>query len=294
MVVMRGRLHAALVMALLSSVPVLNMLGGAALALVTLRKGPGEGMGILLLAAGITGIAFWLLIDSAFPLLALAVMVWLPLWLLATVLRYSVSWARTLQLGAVLTMLGMLAYAAYLGDPTAWGRTVLGDLIGPFLRETGMVNDGEVIEQALDYLAPYTLGLLFGNNLVSLLASLLLGRWWQATLYNPGGFREEFHQLRLGPRASFAATVIFGAALLSGLPVLINMALPVLVVYVLQGISVVHGVVGKAGIAWGWLSIMYGLLLLALPQMLLLLCLVGVSDPWLDSRARIKPRPGQR
>jgi hypothetical protein len=288
-IIMRGRLQAALVIALLSPLPLLNILSGAAVSLVTLRQGSQEGMLVILLAAGIGGSLFLLLSGSVIPVIGLLVLIWLPLWMLATLLRYTVSLAKTLELGLLLFMLVMLGYAVYLGDFIAWGRSLLERWLKPFLEQTGIVSDNAVVEQALAYLAPFTLGLIFANGLLSLLCSLLLGRWWQALLFNPGGFRREFHELRLGRQTALVALVVVGLAFFSGMPLFIDVALLIIVVFALQGIAVVHGAIARARLTWGWLVVLYALLVLALPQLLVLLCLLGISDAWLDFRARIKP-----
>ncbi|MEZ5581549.1 MAG: hypothetical protein R3F37_01040 [Candidatus Competibacteraceae bacterium] len=66
------------------------------------------------------------------------------------------------------------------------------------LTQMGLLErDPQTLQQLLDYLAPMVVGLIFANGLASLLCGLLLGRWWQALLFNPGGFSREFHELRL-------------------------------------------------------------------------------------------------
>ncbi len=61
------------------------------------------------------------------------------------------------------------------------------------------------------------------------LFSLLLARWWQALLYKPGGFKEEFHNLRIEPRlvaASAGITFVFMLMPNGGVGILI-MVLPI-------------------------------------------------------------------
>jgi len=41
---------------------------------------------------------------------------------------------------------------------------------------------------------------------------LMLARWWQAVLYNPGGFQQEFHQFKLQPAIAMMLMVLFLAA----------------------------------------------------------------------------------
>ena len=48
---------------------------------------------------------------------------------------------------------------------------------------------------------------------VSTILCLFVSRWWQAMLYNPGGFGEEFRQLRLDVRAAGLSIIAFIVAL---------------------------------------------------------------------------------
>jgi hypothetical protein len=275
--------------------PLLNLFSGAALALVTLRKGAWEGLITLLLSAAIAGVLLGVLAGSVLPAVGLLGLFWLPLWGLAATLRYTVSLAQTLLLGALMAALAMLIFAVNVGDTTEWGRMLLERLFKPMLMQMGLAEqEPQILEQLLDYLAPLVLGLLFANGLASLLCSLLLGRWWQAVLFNPGGFGREFHELRLGRQTTWVTVALFVLAAIVKAPWLNNVILLLVVLYTVQGLAVSHGVVAKAGLARIWLIGLYVLMFLALPQMLMLLCLLGVIDAWGDVRARFAPpRPGK-
>lgn len=292
--VMRGRWQAALVIAGMALLPVLNLFSGAALVLVTLRQGLREGLLTGLLGVAASAILLLLLTGSVIPAAGLAGTFWLPLWLLAVILRYTVALDKTLPAALLGVTVAMLAYAAYLGDPTAWGAALLEQVLEPVLAPLGVAGDAAALAQVRELLAPLILGLIFANILFTILISLLLGRWWQALLYYPGGFRREFHELRLGRPMALMALGVFSLAVLLNQPLLVNLAMLWLVVYALQGVALVHGLVARAGLALGWLIGFYVLLALALPQLAVILCLLSVLDPWADFRARVKPRAGGR
>jgi hypothetical protein len=119
---------------------------------------------------------------------------------------------------------------------------------------------------------------------------LLLGRWWQALLFNPGGFRPEFHQLRLGRPLALLALALFGAAVLSGWPVLSNLVLVLGTLYSVQGIAVAHALVFKLRLSPAWLLLLYLFLVPLLSQLVMAL---GIADAWADFRTRARPRPGK-
>ncbi len=285
--ILRGRWQAVMLLALTALLPVLNLGGAAALALVTLRKGPREGLLTLLISTCLLLILAMGLFDSTLPVLGLMATFWLPLWVLAGVLRYTISLTVTLQSALALALLVVLGGAIALGDVTGWGRELLDRLVDPLLQQMQLTGRQRSDIEAT--LATLLLGLCVGNALLSTLLSLLLGRWWQSLLFHPGGFGAEFCALRLGQLPAWLALLLFAGALLWQWPLLANLMPPLLVLYVLQGIAVAHGVVNRARLAQGWLVGLYVMLLL-LPQTLLLLCLLGVVDAWVDVRARI-PAP---
>ena len=273
--------------------PLLNLFSGAALALVTLRQGAREGLITLLLSTAIAGILLGLMAGSVMPAVVLLGLFWLPLWGLAVTLRYTVSLAQALRLSVLLAALAMLIFAFTLSDATQWGRTLLEQALKPMLIQLGLAErEPQILDQLLDYLSPLVLGLIVANGLASLLCGLLLGRWWQALLYNPGGFGREFHELRLGRQTAGVTLALCTLAVIINAPWLNNLLLLLVVLYTVQGLAVSHGVVAKAGMARLWLIGLYVLLFLALPQMLMILCLLGVIDAWGDIRARFNsPKP---
>lgn len=292
--VMRGRSQAALVAAVAAVLslllPPILIIGGAAVALVTLRRGGGEGLLAIVLAGLGTAVLAYPVFATLTPAVGILLLFWLPLWLLAVILRGTVSLARTLQLSAVLGGLIVMGFYVVLDDPGGWWLGVLNEVFRPVLEEANLAIDETALNELMTTVAPLMPGLMAANLLISMLFGLLLGRWWQALLYNPGGFRDEFHQLRLGRQTAAIALGITGLALITAIPLFANLALVLGVIYALQGVSLVHGVIGKAGLAWGWLAGFYVLLIIALPQMIALLCLMGIADAWVDFRARIKPK----
>lgn len=289
--IMRGSVQAACAIVVGAMLPLLSVVSGAPLALVTLRQGAKAGFVVAVMATVLAGLLFWLLFGALSPLLGLLGLL-LPLWLLALVLRHTLSLATTLKVSLLMATLLLLGCAIYIGDLAVWGRALLEEAINPFFEQTQGGSEQAEMAQVLDYLdslAPITLGLLVASSLLTVLLSLLVGRWWQALLFNPGGFRKEFHELRLGQSMALMASLVLAAVWLLKLPVLTNLVLLVILIYALQGIALLHGVVSKARLNRFWLVGFYALMLVMPLYVLLLLCLLGFIDAWLDFRARLKP-----
>ncbi len=292
--VMRGPLLAALVAAVSAVlsllVPPVAMFGGAAVALYTLREGPRQGLLVVVIATVGGSLLALLAIGVPSLAVALALLLWLPLLILASVLRATISLAITLQLAALLGGIAVLGFYLILGDPAAWWREVTGEMLSQ-LASAGVFSSPDMQAQfaaVFDAWAPLAPGQLVMTMLVSLLIALLLGRWWQALLYNPGGFAEEFQSLRLGrPLAAFTAALI-GLSLVLSLPLLVNLCLALIAVYLFQGLAVVHGLATKVGLRTAWLVVFY-LALLLLPALWQFLLILAIADAWIDFRARVKP-----
>ncbi|MCB1825256.1 MAG: DUF2232 domain-containing protein [Candidatus Competibacteraceae bacterium] len=293
--VMRGRSAAVLIAAptavLFWVFPPILIVSGAVVALVTLRRGAAEGALLAALAGlGAGGLA-GLVLGAVGPMLSVLLACWTPLWMLAWLLRATVSLSVTLRAAALLGLLGVGGFYLMLGDPAVWWSQALDGL----RQGLPALPSGEraTLEQLLDLLrswAPLLPGQVVSAALLFVLAGLLLGRWWQALLYNPGGFRPEFHQLGLGRPLALLALALFGAAVLSGWPVLSNLVLVLGTLYSVQGIAVVHALVFKLRLSPAWLLLLYLLLVPLLSQLVMAL---GIADAWVDFRTRVRPRPGK-
>ena len=294
---MRGRSAAVLIAAstavLFWLFPPLLIVSGAVVALVTLRRGAAEGALLAVLAGSSAGALAGLLLGlgAMWPMVSVLLACWTPLWILAWLLRATVSLSVTLRAVALLGLLGVGGFYLVLGDPAVWWSQTLDGL----RQGLTMLPSGEraTLEQLLDLLrswAPLLPGQVVSAALLFVLAGLLLGRWWQALLFNPGGFRPEFHQLRLGRPLALLALALFGAAVLSGWPALSNLVLVLGTLYSVQGIAVAHALVFKLRLSPAWLLLLYLFLVPLLSQLVMAL---GIADAWADFRTRVRPRPSK-
>jgi hypothetical protein len=296
---MRGRSAAALVAAtgavLFWLFPPFLIASGAAVALVALRRGAVESAWVMALAGLGAVVLTGLVLGTPWPTLEVLPAYWLPLWLLALVLRATVSLSQTFRAAALLALLGVAGFYLALGDPAIWWGGVLRQWEQELakLAPPGQSVDSTTLARVLGLLqewAPYLPGQAVGAALLFVLAGLLLGRWQQALLFNPGGFRPEFHQLQLGRPLATLTLVLFGAALLSGWPPLTNALLVLGLLYTVQGIALVHAVAFKLRLSPAWLLLFY--LLLLVPLLSQLVIALGVVDAWTDFRSRVRSQPG--
>ena len=134
---------------------------------------------------------------------------------------------------------------------------------------------------------PLMVGALAAVQTMVMVLCLLLARWWQAAFYNPGGYSEEFHSLRLpvGYAVSVVLLLVFG----SNLPPLISGILPILIIpLVVAGASFVHKLVKMKNLGGQWLFAFYLSVFLFGPYLFTLLIFVSLIDSLIDIRGRLK------
>ena len=293
--IMRGPVQAVLVttaLALVSLIPVLGMvsvLSGAAVALVTLRHGAKQGLLVLLGASLLASIFMYSVFGTMILGLMFALLLWLPLLCLALVLRSSSSWSMVLDAAAALGVAGITLFYLLIGDPLQFWQMALGKMLELMSSQDGMADLGQ-IEQQIPVIAEWMTGMLAAALVMGLVLSMMLARWWQALLFNPDGFQQEFYGLRQSKIAALTVSVILLFSLFD-LGVISNLAgdvmITVVVVYSIVGLALIHALVAKSGKHSAWLVGIYVLMFIIPPQMMLALASAGFVDSWLDFRKRL-------
>lgn len=270
--------------------PPLSLISGAAVALTTLRAGPKSGMTVMLGSTAFVALIAWLSVGNALPALMFLGVMWLPLWLLGWVLRETRSLSLTHLVAGVVVALGVVTVHVMLGDTAGWWQQVLLRLSEPALQAGSPLDPAEV-EQAMTTLSRVMTGIIAAGLVLNSLMCLYLARGWQAQLFNPGGFRTEFHELRLG---KIAALVSLAIIVLSMLPMggFSSLATELLIIalslYVVQGLAMIHAIVAIKQLHIAWLVGLYLVAFVVLPQLMALVALLGLIDTWVDFRQRIR------
>ncbi len=274
---MSGRRQAILAAVLLGFLPVVNFLSAPVVALVALRHGRSEAL--IVLAWAVLPALGWAILGDMIPVLLL-----LGITVLALVLRSTGSWEAALlaSIGVGIgAQLGLFLQPEFL--------TLMEGQITQLMEQLAANPElqGQVTVTAPEQLHQWLL-MVYGTLVVFLsLLLLMLARSWQAGLYNPGGFREEFHQLRLSWKSSAILFSMFMLANL-GTPVLQQLALFFLMPLLIAGAALVHGLVGRRKLPTVVLVIFYSALIS--PVMFDLLAFAALLDSWYDFRSRVKQR----
>lgn len=273
-------------LALLSlMMPPVSVVSSATVALVTLRRGAYEGLYVLgcsSLAAALLG--FLALGNFQFALLYVMVL-WLPVWLISIILREGQHLSLAVEIAILIGIVCVVGFYLYAPDPVALWKAVLSQMIPADVP----VAD---IQRTIDILVHYMTGVIAAGSVFGLLFGLFLGRWWQANLYNPGGFRQEFLSLSTKPRISIGAIVVLIIAVTS--PVGIseiawNVCILLFVLFTVIGVAVLHYAFSMMKLG-RYMVPMFYITLFLIPHAMLIVGLVGLSDPWLNLRKKIESK----
>ena len=272
--IMRGRMQACLVGVFGSLLPFVSV---STIGLVTLRKGAAEGFIVslwvilpLLLSYMFSASSPFMAVVSGVALINMA--------LVANAHRVTADWNFSLGIatlsGVVLVCLAALLFQAEMND---------------------FVNELEEMLATASEQSGQTMLVLTRNGFLAFVAwvvifntviGLVLSRWWQALLYNPGGFQEEFQMLRLSPKLSLVCLTIFiaGLALGGNYQLWLRLAsIPLLI----GGLAIVHYVVQHKGFGRQVLVVMYVGLILFGPVLMVLLGALGAADSVMNFRTRL-------
>lgn len=279
--IMRGRTQALIVSCISAGTVFFFWIGAAAVALVTLRKGVAEGLQIMLWAL-LPAIAVMYFGKEFAPLAAL-----MGGFLAAVVLRQTVSWPATLLAACFSGLATGLILLLFATDYIDMIKQIVDDIFAQW--QAQLSAEGETVQITAPS-AAFIVGVFALVNSLTVVICMVLARYWQALLYNPGGFREEIHQVRLPISIALPLLLVSLACLMQGgawLPWAYLAAVPMLV----AGICLVHGIAGIKQWKNHWLVLFYGLLVLVNPVKELVI-LAGVLDSWMNFRGRLANEAG--
>ncbi|VAW52432.1 FIG003573: hypothetical protein [hydrothermal vent metagenome] len=287
--ILKGPSQAALVaasMAILGlAVPPAAWISAAAIVLVTLVNGPKSGLLTTAFSAFGAGIFAFLIFSSPQVALVFVLLAWLPAWIIATVLRQTVSLAYSLQVLTAISLLAVVMVYAIAPNIGEHWREPLNIIVTQLAEQSEDFTLAE-LQKTEDWVIKFLPGLFVSSVMFGTVLSLFLGRWWQAVFYNPGGFGEEFRNLNLGKISALCASAIMLIAMFIGNVFALAMVAVVFALYGIQALSLLHAAIKIRQVNAAWLFAIYAIMFFV-PHVLLLLILVSFADPWLDIRQRI-------
>ena len=287
--ILKGQSQAALVAATFATLglifPPAAWISGAAIVLVTLVNGPQRGL--ITTAMALIGAALFAYLIFATPQVAVVfvLLVWLPAWLLAVILRQTVSLAYSLQILTAVSLLAVVFIYMLFPDFGELWREPLDLMVRQLAEQSDEFSLAE-LKQTEDWVIAFLPGLFVSSIMFATMLSLFLGRWWQSVFYNPGGFGKEFQSLDLGKVSALSAVALMLIAVFVDSVFALALVTVVMVLYSIQALSLMHAVIQIREMKGVWLFVIYSIMFIV-PHFLLLLILLSIVDPWLDIRQRV-------
>jgi hypothetical protein len=290
-----------------SFIPIIGIIGTLAAALVTLVKGIGEGAA-LMFAATLPYILSFFMVgnhDVALPLAAwaavgVAVLSNALTWAFAAMMFRKASWSTVLQVAALLGVLVISVIHLAYPDVSDWWGVQLQTYYEQAQAVTKQLKDatagtavtvptlGDTQVEAIQVTRHYATGLMTAAILFNAVMQLIVARWWQAMVFQPGSLRRELHGIRLSKLAGglFILSLVlsyFGNSVISDI-------MPVLyLLFASAGLSLIHYLFGlmRSPMVWFWLTFMYISIIFALPISLWIVGILGLIDVWMDIRKKV-------
>ncbi len=284
-------------------IPVIGIIGILYAAFITLVKGVVEGA-IFTLASILPYIITFAITGTnestspslvAWAAVGVAILSNVLTWIFAVMLRRKTSWSLILQIAALVGVLVIsVIHLIYPGVTDWWGVELQSYYKQAAAVTTGVLKSGPSIPteaqlEAISATKQYATGLMVAAILFNALLQLIVARWWQALIYNPGSLRRELHNIRLSTLAGLLFLVSFVLSYLGNSVVLDIM--PVLyILFGAAGLSLIHYFFGliRSPTKWFWMSVFYVALIIALPTSLFLISILALLDVWFDVRKRVR------
>ncbi len=277
----------------LGLIPGLSFLSGALLGLVLLLRGYLRALVVFIAAVVALALIGWatgqgagrILADPlAGPLLG----IWLPTLLLAWVLKTSRSLALAFVVAALIGCVVVVGQLVLIANPLVMWQSILTPMLEPLKALKG--QSAAQWQQDITAMAHLMPGMSAAGLVVGASAMLLLARYFQSRQIRPGAFGEEFRHLSLGRVVTVIASLVLVLRLVLDGPVLDNLAIVMLALFLFQGLAVIHAL--RLARGWPrWVLVVLYIFLALLPLWLLgLVSGVGLVDNWFDFR-RLHPQP---
>lgn len=268
--------------------PFIGLLSNAAIGLITLRRSAGNSLKIAAAAGLCVGILILLVRQQAITALGSTLVQWGAVIALAVLLQQSASWHRVLSTLLGLSVAIILVFHASVSDVGAFWKEMFMPMVEmPLVKEQFPDID---FEKAIDIVARQATGFIVAGLNFGLIISLMIARHWQAMLYNPGGFRDEFRELSISRPFGLAMVVLITLGLFSDIPLVIDIIIAGMMIFLFQGIALVHGIHNILGLHTGWLIGFYVTLLLMPAQLGILLSAFGIIDSIANFRSVVANR----
>ena len=267
--------------------PFAQVVSGAVIVLLVLQQGLRTAL--LESAAALTVLAVVSLLVNAplAQLLVNALVTWLPVMLLATVMLRARSFTLALQVAAIVAIVATLGFFLVLGDPTVFWIEVLTRL-SAFFAGMGLQEQAELLATQTALLAPQMTMVVVSASWSIIVLVLALGYVLYGALPGKNASFGRFCDLNFGRVLALTMAVTSVAAFFAGAAWLKNIAFVAFVIFWIQGLALVHWLHIERRMHVVMVIGVYAALFLLSPLVVIALAVVGYADAWFGLRNRMK------
>jgi len=268
-IAMRGRAYAIGLSMAGAVLPLLTWVSASIVSLVVLRKGAIDGSIVLLWTLLPLGVAIYFIGDPSSTTAVIGSAI------LAYVLRITVSWELTLVTTLLLSVIASLVF-----------QYTASDVLLVFVNLYMEIHKQLSLEMNYESAKEQFLGLFAMGQAYTMFAIVILARWWQSQLYNPGEFKTEFHQIRAKPVFVSGLLLMSVACIFFGDP--LNRWIPLLTMpLAVSGLAMVHWIGDFRRVGGVWMLIFYLLLIFFFQYVYPVLIVLALLDGYLNLRQRL-------
>jgi hypothetical protein len=265
----------------------LTLFSGALVGLVILTEGSRSGLKAVVVS--IVGITIVATIALKAPMVGISIGLaqWLPIVILAQVLRSTKSLVLMMLTGLALALFAIVLQLSIWPDLEANWLLLIEQSIAqlkahPEYQDVDIANNAQLLVHFMVLVLGSAMYLLF-------IGILLMARSMQARLADSDGFGTEFRAISFGKSIGLVAVILLAFSFWVNQTWISSIALLLMTGFLFQGIAVVHTKVSRSKRP-RLLNTLFYVLLFIFPQAVVITALVGLLDNWLDLRkpAKIK------
>lgn len=256
------------------------LISGAAVTLVALRNRFPEIAGVLVAACGVCALFLWAAVGR--PGIALQL---LAFWALAALAAIALRRGANLALAMLVPMLAGLSVIAFIYLAVPEPVELWKDVLVQSGQVLGLEPEAPRFAEMVARRARLMTGMVAAAVMAAMSACLFLGRWWQCSLYNPGGFGREFRNLRFGRAMTLPIAALLALFLWNGSELLLAVLSVLAAMYAFQGLALAHAFAKARALNALAVAVFYVILVLSVYAKLLL-SVLGMVDAWVDCRRR--------
>lgn len=272
--------NAVLGLAVTLLLPAPQLTSGAIMVLLVLVQGIRLAVIEASVAAPVLAVAFVLFGGTLASVIVLMAVTWVPVMLLAVSLVTMRSLTLTLQMTVVVAVAALLVFQIAVPDPTAFWQPYL-DIMAAVIRENGLQLDTELLTaDVMTISAVLVFWMLYT-------VALLIGYWLYQQLPVEAPDFGRFRDLNFGRVIAFTMLLASLLALVIDATWLQNVAFVTFVMFMMQGLAIIHWLHGEGILPVAALVAVYVLLPFLQVLLVMVLALIGYADAWFGFRRRM-------